>query len=259
MQGTSQLKLGIMDAVSYLKNGIRLALSKECRLYIILPVLVNLILLSSLGYYLFSNLKTLVFNIFEDIPSYLNFLAYIISAILSITIIFVSCYIFSTLATIIASPFYGLLADKVEMILNQSHGEDMTIHQLIKDIPRILLRELKKQMFFLPLALACLIISFIPALNLIAPVLWFALTAWMGCLQYCDYAYDNHKIPFNSMQRDLKKNPVATLSFGTVIALSLSVPVLNILIPPAAVCAGTRYYLEIQKNILQNIRHNNQE
>ena len=112
-------------------------------------------------------------------------------------------------------------------------------------------------MFFLPLAVLCLIVSFIPGINLIAPVLWFGLTAWMGCLQYCDYAYDNHKIPFNSMQRDLKNNPLATLSFGTVIALSLSVPILNILIPPAAVCAGTKYYLEIQKNILQNIRQNN--
>lgn len=257
MQEVTPVRLGIMDAVTYLKNGIRMALSKECRLYIILPIIVNIILLSILGYYLFTNLKTLVFNIFEDIPSYLNFLAYIISAFLSLTIIFVSCYIFSTLATIIASPFYGLLADKVEMILNQSHGDDMTIPQLIKDIPRILLREIKKQMFFLPLALVCLIISFIPALNLFAPILWFALTAWMGCLQYCDYAYDNHKIPFNSMQRDLKNNPIATLSFGTVIALSLTVPILNILIPPAAVCAGTKYYLEIQKNILQNIRHDN--
>lgn len=257
MQETTTVRLGIMDAVTYLKNGIRMALSKQCRIYIILPIIVNLILLSSLGYYMFTNLKDLVFNIFEEIPSYLNFLAYIISAFLSITIIFVSCYIFSTLATIIASPFYGLLADKAEMILNQSHGEDMTIPQLIKDVPRILFRELKKQMFFLPLALACLIISFVPGLNLISPVLWFGLTAWMGCLQYCDYAYDNHKIPFNSMQRDLKNNPVATLSFGTVIALSLSVPVLNILIPPAAVCAGTKYYLEIQKNILQNIRQNN--
>lgn len=257
MQEVTPVRLGIMDAVTYLKNGIRMALSKECRLYIILPIIVNIILLSILGYYLFTNLKTLVFNIFEDIPSYLNFLAYIISAFLSLTIIFVSCYIFSTLATIIASPFYGLLADKVEMILNQSHGDDMTIPQLIKDIPRILLREIKKQMFFLPLALVCLIISLIPALNLFAPILWFALTAWMGCLQYCDYAYDNHKIPFNSMQRDLKNNPIATLSFGTVIALSLTVPILNILIPPAAVCAGTKYYLEIQKNILQNIRHDN--
>ncbi len=256
MQNSSPIKLGIMDAVSYLKNGIGLALSKQCRLYIILPVLVNLVLLSSLGFYLFVNLKTLVFNIFEEIPDYLNFIAYIISAFLSITIIFVSCYIFSTLATIIASPFYGLLADKVEMILNNSHGEDMTVTQLIKDVPRILLREVKKQMFFLPLALVCLIISFVPALNLVAPFLWFALTAWMGCLQYCDYAYDNHKIPFNSMQRDLKNNPLATLSFGTVIALSLSVPLLNILIPPAAVCAGTKYYLEIQKNILTNIRQN---
>ncbi len=257
MQNSSPVKLGIMDAIKYLNEGIKMALSKECRLYIILPVLFNLILLSALGYYLFINLKEIVFNLFEDIPQFLNFIAYILAGFLSITIIFVSCYIFSTLATIIASPFYGLLADKVEIKLNNTHGDDMSIAQLIKDVPRILFRELRKQMFFLPLALVCLIVTFIPALNLFSPILWFLLTAWMGCLQYCDYAYDNHKIPFASMQADLKKNPLATLSFGTVISLSLSIPVLNILIPPAAVCAGTKYYLEMQKARLQNIRQTN--
>ena len=239
--------ISIIDAFKYLSLGIKLALSKDCRLYILIPVLINLILMSLVGYLLFTYIKDWVFQLVEMWPDYLLFLAYIFSAIFALLLIFVSCYFFSTVATIIASPFYGLLADKVEMKLNGTSSEDMGLVDILKDVPRILKREFQKQLFFIPLALICLIVTFIPLLNLIAPILWFLLTSWMGCLQYCDYAYDNHKIPFSLMKQDLKANAMPTFTFGAVVAVALSVPILNILVPPAAVCAGTCYYLEMQK------------
>src|SRR5574344_245908 len=247
MEDMKTNKLGIKDSINYLVQGIKIALSKECRSYVIIPILINLVLLSTLGYLSYSYISSLIFSLFEEIPEFFRFIAYILATFISIMIFFAACYIFSTVATIIASPFYGLLADKVEMKLEGTHGDDMTVWQLINDVPRILKRECKKQLFFLPLALLCLIFTFVPVVNLIAPFLWFALTAWMGCLQYCDYAYDNYKIAFNSMQRDLRTNPMATFSFGAVVALTLTVPLLNIIIPPAAVCAGTKYFVEMQK------------
>ena len=105
----------------------------------------------------------------------------------------------------------------------------------------------RKQLFFLPLAFFGLIIYFIPLVNILAPVYWFLLTAWMGALQYTDYAYDNHKISFADMQRDLKSNKLSTFTMGAFIAFALCVPLLNLIIPPAAVCAGTKYYLSLQK------------
>jgi len=247
MINDNKTRLGIVEAVSFILQGLKIALSKECRLYILLPVLVNLLLLSSLGYLLFVNLADLLTPIISVIPEFLMFLAYILYVLISAGIVFIGCYIFSTIATIIASPFYGLLADKAEMILNNTKSNDAGFAEIIKDIPRILLREMRKQMFFIPMVVLCLIISVIPVVNIISPVCWFLLTSWMGCLQFSDYTYDNHKIAFSSMHRDLKDNKLATLCFGAVIAISLSVPVLNILIPPAAVCAGTKYYLELQK------------
>ena len=239
--------ISITETINYLSQGIKLALSKECRLYIIIPVTVNLVLMSILGYFLFTSIKDWVFGLVDMWPDFLIFLAYIFSAIFAILIIFVGCYLFSTIATIIASPFYGLLADKVEMKLNGTQSDDMGFIDIIKDIPRILKREFQKQLFFIPLAFLCLIVTFIPVINIISPVLWFLLTSWMGCLQYCDYAYDNHKISFSLMKKDLKHNSLPTFTFGALVSLALPVPILNILIPPAAVCAGTCYYLEMQK------------
>lgn len=243
----TERKISALDAISYLCEGIKMALSKECRLYVMIPIIVNFVILFSLGYATFNYISNIVSNIFKEFPEFLIFLAYIITAILGLLIGFVSCYIFSTVATIIASPFYGLLADKVEMKLNGTQSDNMSFFDIIKDIPRILKREARKQLFFLPLAFLGLIIYFVPVVNILSPVYWFLLTAWMGTLQYTDYAYDNHKISFADMQRDLKSNKLSTFTMGAFIAFLLCIPVLNLIIPPAAVCAGTKYYLSLQK------------
>lgn len=247
MSHSSTTPITVADAINYLGDGFKIALSKECRLYIIIPVLINLILMSTLGYILYSYISEWIFNLVAMWPEFLAFLAYIISFIFAALIIFVSCYFFTTISTIIASPFYGMLADAVELKLNGTKSEDMSLLEILKDVPRILKREVQKQLFFIPLAFICLLITFIPVLNFISPILWFLLTAWMGCLQYVDYAYDNHKVPFAFMKANLKAHPLPTFTFGAVIAFLLAIPIINLLIPPAAVCAGTRYYLEMSK------------
>ena len=247
MREIKQDRIGFLDVASYLFQGIKIALNPECRMFLVIPVLINLILLSFCGYALYANIKPLIISLFESFPDFLIFIAYIITGLLAITIFVMSCYIFSTVATIIASPFYGLLADRVENILNGTKGDDLGLIGIIKDIPRIIRRECRKQLFFLPLALLCLVITFIPFINIIAPLCWFLLTSWMGCIQYTDYAYDNHRISFKSMHSDLKRNLIPSFTLGAMIAFLMAVPVVNLIIPPAAVCAGTKYYLQMQK------------
>ena len=240
-------KISLVTAISLIFDGISLALKKEFRAFVLIPILINLVLFSVLGYVLFYYIKELIFDIFNTFPDWLVFVAYILSALLVIALLIAGCYFFSTVATIIASPFYGILADKVELYLNNTQGIDMSVTDLIKDIPRILLREGRKQLFFLPLALLCLLISLVPVLNFVSPFFWFALTSWMGCLQYADYAYDNHHVSFKDMQQDLKDNYVSSFTLGATVSIALLIPIVNLLIPPAAVCAGTKYYLLLKQ------------
>lgn len=240
-------QITLPELINCLKTGLLLAISKECRTYIIIPIIVNIIILSVAGYVLYSYMSAAVYYLFDMFPEFLLFLAYIVIFLLGTTIVFAGFYIFSTVATIIASPFYGLLADKAELILSGKSSDDMSFAEIMKDVPRILAREMRKQMYFLPRLLGCLIISVIPGVNIVSPVLWFLLAAFMGSIQYCDYAYDNHKIPFAVMKQDLSYNLLTNLSFGGIVSVCISIPLLNLIVPPAAVCAGTKIYLEIQK------------
>jgi uncharacterized protein involved in cysteine biosynthesis len=71
----------------------------------------------------------------------------------------------------------------------------------MKDIPRIMKREWQKLAWYLPRAIVLLLLYFIPGIGqTVAPVLWFLFSAWMLAIQYCDYPFDNHKVPFKTMR-----------------------------------------------------------
>lgn len=237
---------------NYITTGLSLAVSKECRLFVIIPILINLVVLLLGGYLMFQSIYGLLQEYVNMLPQWLSFLSYLIYILLVASLGFVFCYIFSTIATIIASPFYGLLAEKAEGVIRGKspvyNDTDDSLAAIIKDVPRIIKRELQKMGFYLPRVLVCLIITFIPVINIIAPICWFLLAAWMMSIQYVDYAYDNHKISFAQMRHDLGRQRLATFSMGAIISLAMTIPVLNLLIPPAAVCAGTKYYVEMEKH-----------
>lgn len=244
-------KISVKDVLDILSEGFSLALSKECRAYIIFPIIANIVILFTLSYltihYVINDFITWIDS---SLPSFLSFLSSIVFFIAVVFLILICSYLFSTVATIIASPFYGLLAQKVEEVKTNKKLEDnMTIAELLlKETPRILKRELQKQWFFLPKALLLLVLALIPLINLIVPLLWVILTSYMAWLQYCDYSYDNHKITFKDMKKDLNYAFVPTLSLGFLTYMGLNVIILNILIPPVAVCSGTLFYLKMQQS-----------
>lgn len=250
IKDSTNQELSVFAAIGYLGTGLKLALSPQCRLFVIIPIIINIIVLATGGYFVFTSIKGFLSGYLDVLPQWLSFLSYILWFILFCTVGFVFCYIFSTVATIIASPFYGILAEKAEAQVRGApfaQTSDDGLADIIKDVPRILKRELQKMGFYLPRVLLCLVITIIPVVNIIAPVCWFLLAAWMMSVQYCDYPYDNHKISFAEMRHDLSLHRMCTFSFGAVIAFAMTIPVLNLLVPPAAVCAGTKYYVEMRK------------
>lgn len=250
IKDSTNQELSVFEAIGFLGTGLKLALSPQCRLFVIIPIIINIIVLTAGGYFVFTSIKGFLSDYLNVLPEWLSFLSYILWFILLCTVGFVFCYIFSTVATIIASPFYGILAEKAEGLIRGAPfaaGSDDSIAAIIKDVPRIIKRELQKMGFYLPRVLLCLIITVIPVVNVVAPLCWFLLAAWMMSVQYCDYAYDNHKIAFAEMRHDLGLHRLCTFGFGAVIAFAMTIPLLNLLIPPAAVCAGTKYYVAMRE------------
>ena len=66
----------------------------------------------------------------------------------------------------------------------------------------------------------------------------------MMAIQYCDYPMDNNKVSFPQMKLLLKQDRLTAIGFGGLIQFGLLVPLLNLLIMPAAVVGATIYWVE---------------
>lgn len=229
----------------YFFYGLELALKPGIRRFVLFPLIANVLLIGGALIYLFSNLNTWIEGWMGYMPDFLSWLSYIIWPILALTILGTFSYFFSTLANFIAAPFNGLLAEQVEAKLCGKPDNNQGVIDLIKDTPRILLREWQKLAYFLPKAMGLFLLLLIPALGqTIAPLLWFIFSAWILAIQYCDYPFDNHKVPFQTMRRELKQKQSKAYGFGILVALFTMIPILNLIVMPVAVCGATAMWVE---------------
>ena len=233
------------NSIQYLLDGWHLIRQPGLRLFVILPLLTNLLLFSGGVYYLFSSLDAMTQSILSKLPEWLAWLSYLIWPLAIISAMLVFFFLFGILANLIAAPFNGLLAEQVEARLTGQPAPDSSVASLLKDIPRIFAREWQKLKYYLPRALLCLLLFWIPVLGqTVAPIIWFALSAWMAVIQYCDYPFDNHKIPFNQMKQSLGQHKWHNMGFGALITCCTMIPVLNFFIMPIAVCGATALWVD---------------
>ncbi|MCW3149920.1 sulfate transporter CysZ [Stutzerimonas stutzeri] len=224
----------------YLREGLRLVLSPGLRLFVILPLTVNVLLFAGLIYFAISQFGAWVDAFMPSLPEWLAVLEYLLWPLFVSLVILMVFFTFTMLANIIAAPFNGFLAEKVEVV---ARGEDtappFSWAELLAMLPRTLAREARKLAYFAPRALALLILSFIPVLNIVAAPLWLLFGIWMMAVQYIDYPADNNKMSWADMMSWLRQRRWQSLSFGAATYAALLVPVLNLLIMPAAVAGAT--------------------
>jgi len=228
----------------YFFHGIELALTPGIRQFVLMPLLANIILVGGALFYLFSNLNLWIEQLMGQLPDFLSWLSYLLWPLLVLTILATFSYFFSTLANFIAAPFNGLLAEKVEEHLTQKKVNEDGMLAVIKDTPRILAREWRKLVYVLPKAIGLFLLLLIPALGqTVGPILWFVFTAWILAIQYCDYPFDNHKVTFNDMRYSLKQKQGKAYGFGMLVSVFTTIPVLNLIVMPVAVCGATSMWV----------------
>lgn len=217
----------------------------KLRAFVIVPLLVNIVIFGSLISWGLGNLIGWVDSWMAYLPEWLSFLAWIIWPIIGLTVALVTGYLFTAVALLIASPFNALLAEKAEeLITGQPVAGLEGLGAALMSVPRGIFREIAKLIYYIPMALFVLIISFIPAVNAIAPLLWLLLGAWMMSLQFVDYPMDNHQLSFKDVRIAVAERRLSSLGFGGMVAAFASIPVVNFFVVPAAVVGATILYVE---------------
>jgi len=227
-------------AVGFLIKGLKLVTHPTLRSFIIIPILINIVLYSvvlALGYYYVDELIT------QAIPNWLHWLSWILWPLFFISFFVLSFFSFTVLANLIASPFYGLLAARTQAIIS---GEAQTVEQ---PVSQVLIAESKRLLYIITRMLPLLVLFFIPVINVLASFVLAVFGAWCLAMEYMAYPLENEGLLFAEQKELLKSTRLGVLSFGGVTMLGLTLPVLNIIIAPAAVIGATLYLHEMREKL----------
>jgi len=232
------------DGVNCFLRGFGLMFRPGIRRWSIPPVLLSALLYGLLFWWASGYAEDAARQVEDALPSWLSWLSALVWLLFWIAAFLLMTFTFVVIAGVVASPFNGPLAEATERLLSGRGPPPSTLGRTLILLPRTLMQELKKLLYALVFSVPFLILFLIPVVNLAAPILWFLWGAWVAALAYTDYAMDNNGMLFHEMRRLLGRHRSAALGFGSVAVVVFSVPVLNFLAVPAAVCGGAVLWTE---------------
>jgi len=232
--------------VGYFSEGFGMIRQPGLRRYVVIPIILNILAFVLLFRLIYDGFSMLIAQVMSWLPdwAWLQSIQWLFWLLYGVVIILLLAYGFVVVANLIGAPFYALLAEKAEQRLTgRPLEEDRSWWQLWLDVPRSLWREIVKLGYYLPRAVVLLLLGLIPVVNLAAGVLWFLFNSWMMALQYVDYPADNHRMPVRELKGLLRQRRWASFGFGMPVALAAMIPVLNLVVVPAAVCGATLFWV----------------
>ena len=227
----------------YFVRGFAIVARPGIRSYVVVPLLVNVVLFATLVWFSASWLVDLARAM---LPDWLDFLAWLLIPTYVVAVFMAGFYTFNIAANLIAAPFNGLLAEAVERELTgrvpRSGGGGW--RTFANELGGTLVAEVRKLAYVAIRSLPLLVLFVIPVINVVAPVVWMAVGAWMLAITYVDYPMANHGIRFGELLARLRRRRLLVLGFGGAVMAALAVPVLNFLVVPCAVAGATAMWVE---------------
>ncbi|MFC1664739.1 sulfate transporter CysZ [Pseudomonadota bacterium] len=231
-------------------NGFSLIRKPGLRRYAIIPLLINIIVFTGLVLLVKDQAATLLQGLLPGGQAWwigiIKSLVWLLVGAALAVLIFFS---FTIIANLIGAPFNGPLAEAVEKhLLGVESQQSNTLTQIFKEIPATVGSELHKFLYFALWMIPALLLFLIPGVNLVAPFVWGLLGAWMLALEYLDYPMSNHQHRFSDVRRRLRQHRSIGLGFGGMVVLAICIPIVNLIVMPAAVAGATQMWVEYFKH-----------
>ena len=241
----------------YVPRGFRRLLEPGLRSYVWLPLLINVVVFTALfwgGTEAFGSLLDWLLPAPSEVSGegwwaatkafLLEAARWLLWPLFLLAAAVVMFYTFTAVANLLASPFNGMLAARVEERAGGRLPPGAAAGGMVVEVAGALRDELRKMLHFALLALPLVVLSLVPVLNVAAPLLWLLYGAWVLALEYMDYPLGNHGVTFPEQRRQLRRRRLLFLGFGAGVLAMTLVPGLNLLAMPTAVIAAAMLHAE---------------
>lgn len=218
----------------------------------IVPLLLNILVFGLLAWAAVSYFEIFMAQYLPE-DAWWSFLRPVLWVIFALAYALAMFFGFTILANLIAAPFNGILAARVEQSLTGKAPEGANLSVAASIIPAIT-GELGKLLYFLKWAIPILILFLIPGVNLLATVLWLAFGFWFLALEYADYPMGNYDMRPRDQRTLLGRRRFKSLGFGA--GVSAMMLILGFVAMPAAVAGATRFWVDDLKSRHQPVLKN---
>ncbi len=226
----------------YLAKGFSLIKTKGIKRYVLLPLTLNILLFGGLIWLGYAQFEPMVSWMMSYIPGWLGFLEGILWLVITLLTAIVVFFTFTPIANIISAPFNAIMSEKIEeMLTGKDINSGVSLMTIIKDS---ILSQLGKLVYIMLWSAGLLLISLIPLVNFISPLLWVIFGAWLLSLEYMDYPMGNHDLTFQQQKDTLKKRRGLALGFGGSVMVLTSIPIINFVVIPVAVAGATAMWVD---------------
>jgi len=238
-----------IKGLSAITAGFSLITVSGLRRYVAIPLLVNILVFIVMGWLAsgwfdgyINSLSWLQSNPDAWYSAIVESFKTILWVVFAIAALIVFTYTFSMVANIIAAPFNSLLAERCETYLKQGCVPTPVEHwsSIVKRIPKTIAAEVGKIFYLLRWLIVVMLVYIIPGVNILAPAVSLAFGAWMLSLEYIDYPLGNHGFSFKQIRLAMRDKRSTAIGFGTAVTVLTAIPIVNLFIMPAAVCAATK-------------------
>jgi CysZ protein len=235
----------------YFLTGFNLIFKPGVRCWVFIPLLISILLFSGLLYYGLLQYQLITHFITTQIETWLPDwqwlttliapIQWLITPLFFTTALIIIFFAYTLIATAITKPFNGWLAQAVERHLRGK--VTYPPFSLLNFIFYFIWSKIAKIIYYLFWAIILLIISFIPLINLISPLLWFLFGAWLISLEYMEAPMSNHGYKGKAQRRMLAQKRLMALGFGSTVLIIMLIPFINFLVLPVAVAGATRFWV----------------
>jgi CysZ protein len=230
-----------LSGPSLILQGAKLLWHPNIRWLVLIPLLVNIALFSTLtaaaGQWLGGWLNSMV----SSVPDWLQWLVWVIWLLFSALALVIYAFTFTLVANLIGSPFYGVIAERV-ILMERGDLSGTPNSSMLGIAWQSFVRQLHLLGYFIPrtigMGLLTLVVSFVPLLNLLAPAIAGCWAAWSLTIQYLDYPADIDGVSFDQLIKQTGQNRWSAMGFGFSALGASAIPLLNLLALPAAVVGG---------------------
>lgn len=200
-----------------------------------IPVIMGILLYYFLGAWVYGSVMDQGHTLIKEYVSegtMGQFVYYIVAAILTIMLYFLVNWTFVLVVSAIASPFNDMLSTRIEKRLEGKTPDSLqqTFATMMKRMAGTLVNEAKKITFVIFLSVLALVLGFFPILT---PASVF-LSILLLSIQFLDYSWARHDIKFGKCFGDLRRHVVGYALGGAFFFIIVSIPVVNLIVPPLA-------------------------